>query len=155
MAFKLSDALRNSVMQTGSLDAALNLGFIFIYTGQQPADANSAATGTLLAVIANADGATGLTTEPASAVGAIQKTAAETWSGVGLADGVAGWFRFHALDTDKATTQTSAAGASTTKARFDGAIAASGAELNTSNTNIKTGALQTVNTYTITLPANL
>jgi hypothetical protein len=157
MALRLNDAVRNALMRsTGDdLDTTMSLGFIFIYSGAQPASANDAATGTLLAVIANDDGATGLLMEDAAAVGAIQKTASETWSGAGVAAGVAGWFRFQALDVNKATTQVTAAAASTTKARFDGAIAASGAELNTSNTNIVVSALQTINTYTLTLPANL
>jgi hypothetical protein len=137
-----------------SFETAMNGGFIFIYTGQQPASANDAATGTLLATIAVDDGAVGLTFDDGAVAGEIIKAAAENWTGSGVAAGIAGWFRFGALDTNKATTQTTSAASSTTHERFDGAIAASGAELNTSNTNIAVGAIQTVNTFTITLPAS-
>ena len=156
MAFRLSDALRNKLMKSGGDDfkATMDGGFIFVYSGQQPADANLAAPGTLLATIAVDDGATGLTFDDGANVGELVKAAAEAWQGAGVAAGIAGWFRFHALDVDKATTTASAAAASTTKARFDGAIAASGAELNASNTNIAVGAIQTVNQFTITMPAS-
>ncbi len=156
MALRLSDGLRNAMMRStgSSFETAMNLGFIFIYTGQQPANANAAATGTLLATIAVSDGATGLTFDDGANPGELVKAVAEAWQGSGVAAGIAGWFRFGALDTDKATTQATSAAQSTTHARFDGAIAASGAELNTSNTNIAVGAIQTINSFTITLPAS-
>jgi len=156
MALRLNDALINEVMRSAHLISAMGpTGFLLILSGAQPADANVVATGTHLATIAVSDGATGVTLEAAAAVGAVQKAAAETWSGAGIAAGVAGWFRFSSLVTDKAGTIASALAASTTVARLDGAIAASGAELNTSNTNIVVSALQTINTFTLTLPANL
>jgi hypothetical protein len=78
-----------------------------------------------------------------AANGAIGKHASQTWSGIGIADGTAGWFRFYGAATD-------AGGISTTLPRIDGRIATSGAELNLSNTSIVTGASQTISSFTIT-----
>ena len=78
-----------------------------------------------------------------AANGAIAKHASQTWSGVGIADGTAGWFRFYGAATD-------AGGISTTLPRIDGRIATSGAELNLSNTSIVTGAAQSITAFSIT-----
>lgn len=78
-----------------------------------------------------------------AASGEITKHASQTWSGVGIADGTAGWFRFYGAATD-------AGGISTTLPRLDGRIATSGAELNLSNTSIVTGASQTISSFSIT-----
>lgn len=75
--------------------------------------------------------------------GAITKHANQVWSGVGIADGTAGWFRFYGAAAD-------AGGVSTTLPRIDGRIATSGAELNLSNTNIVTGAASSVSSFSIT-----
>jgi len=78
-----------------------------------------------------------------AASGAIAKHTSQTWSGVGIADGTAGWFRFYGAATD-------AGGISTTLPRLDGRIATSGAELNLSNTSIVVGAAQSITTFSIT-----
>lgn len=119
---------------------------VAIYTGSQPADANSVATGTLLATISLSGGATGLSYANAAS-GAIAKNAAENWTGTAGATGTAGWFRCY-QDGDVP------ANASTVFARFDGAIGTSGAELNMSNTSITSGAVQTVSSFTYTQPAS-
>ena len=79
---------------------------------------------------------------PAS-VGALSKEAT-AWSGVAVATGTAGWFRYKAdnADTD---------GSSTSFKRMDGAIATSGAELNLSSTSITSGATISVSTATFTV----
>lgn len=78
-----------------------------------------------------------------AASGAIAKHASQTWSGLGIADGTAGWFRFYGAATD-------AGGISTTLPRLDGRISTSGAELNMSNTSIVTGASQSITSFSIT-----
>ena len=78
-----------------------------------------------------------------AASGAIAKHSGQTWSGVGIADGTAGWFRFYGAATD-------AGGVSTSLPRLDGRIATSGAELNLSNTSIVTGAAQSITAFSIT-----
>ena len=157
MALRLSTGLRQALLTTGDFAAELDLGFLYIYTGTQPANADLAASGTLLATIANADGSTGITFE-APVLGVMPKTAGETWSGAAVAGGTAGWFRHHELDTNKATTETTAAASSAASSagasRYDGAVAVSGAELDMSNTTVVNLAVQTITTFSVTLPAN-
>ena len=82
----------------GSLRELFENGILHIYSGSQPADADSAETGTKLVEITIASGAfvpgspgNGLEFE-APISGKIGKKASETWSGVGIVEGTAGWF---------------------------------------------------------------
>jgi hypothetical protein len=54
MTIRISSGLRNHIMQHGSLKNALHGGKLMIYTGGQPATADAAPTGTLLATITGA-----------------------------------------------------------------------------------------------------
>ena len=149
MTIRLSTGMRNKLLDggaTGGVKNALNLGFINLYPGSQPLSADTGATGTILGTVSvNGDGVTGLGFDAASA-GAISKAAAQTWRFTGLADGLAGWFRFYAAgDTPSGT--------STTAARIDGSIGSAGADMNITNVNIQTGALSTVDSFTINMPA--
>lgn len=78
-----------------------------------------------------------------AANGAIEKHASQIWSGLGISEGTAGWFRFYGSATD-------AGGSSATLPRADGRIATSGAEMNLSNTSIVVGATQSITTFSIT-----
>lgn len=257
MTLRLSAGLRNFVNQNGSIRDALQGGELQIYSGAQPATADSAVTGTLLATITDNNGArtaevlatgtvtltggaagsintltvgginiidaavpfntslnqtaadlaaminnsdstpeynatvsgsvvtiqanrgsgasantlvvTGtLTTITAtyanmsggvnaanglkfgiSAAGVLPKRASQTWSGVAVASGTAGWFRFIGAVAD-------AGGNDSTEAtlRMDGSISTSGAQLNMSSTTITSGATQTIATFPITLPTS-
>lgn len=69
------------------------------------------------------------------------------WQAEAVATGTAGYFRFEADPSDDQ-------GASTTLRRFDGSIATSGADMNISSTSITSGATETINTYSITIPAS-
>lgn len=89
------------------------------------------------------DSANGLTYGVASS-GAIAK-ASGVWSGVGAASGTAGWFRHYGPESD-------AGGASTTKNRIDGTCGTSGADMNMSSTAITSGATQTLDSFSLTLP---
>ena len=82
----------------------------------------------------------------AAAVGVLSKAAAEVWSGIGLAAGTAGWFRFKGNATD-------ADGISTTLARLDGSVANSGADMLMANVAVTVSAPVTVDTWSYTLPA--
>lgn len=73
-----------------------------------------------------------------AASGEITK-AVETWSGVGLADGVAGYFR-HVHNTDTGAS-------STTQCRIQGTCGSVGADLVMTSTTIATGSTNTVQTY--------
>ena len=129
-------------------------GVLAIFGGaSQPADANSAETGTLLCLITLDAGAftggvptNGLNFD-APINGVLSKAAGETWRGVGLAAAGAGmiapWYRFYA--------NAYITGPSTTAARFDGAIStAPTAELQMSVATVVEGASVVVNTFTRT-----
>lgn len=135
----------------GSLKDVLKDGVLRIYSGSQPADADTAASGTLLLEISESAGAftagafdNGLEFGDAAS-GAISKASSETWQDTGIAAGTAGWFRFVGNATDNGA-------ASTTLPRIDGSVGTSGADLNMSSTTITVGATYTIDTFTLTLP---
>lgn len=135
-----------SMEPLGGVSGALNLGFINIYSGPQPLLADTGATGTLLGTASIGGlGVTGLTFD-ASVSGVIAKAVAETWKFNGVAAGTAGWFRFYEpTDTPTAV--------SAVKARLDGSVATSGADMNLSNISITVGAPNTIDVFQFTMPA--
>lgn len=144
MTFKVSTGLRNKVLDTGSVKATLALGFINIYAGAVPADADaSIGAATLLCTISVASGGTGLTFGTAAG-GVLPKAAAETWSGVNAATGTATFYRHVAVGDDGTL--------STTQARLQGTIATAGAEMNLSSTALVAAATQTLDYYVVALP---
>ena len=152
MAIRLSSGLQAEIKKSGgkSFADALANGVIDIYTGAQPLDADNAETGTKLVRITLGSGAftPGIATNGINfdtvVSGILLKAVAEVWSGLGLADGVAGWYRFY--DNDVTT------GSSTTAIRYDGAIASSGSQLNMSNQNVTNGGTVTIDSAEIELP---
>lgn len=119
-------------------------GFIRIYTGTQPTSPDDAPTGTLLVTIYSDGAAAGLEFDDAAA-GVISKKATETWSGTAGNTGTAGWFRLYAPGDPL--------GSSSIDERIDGACGTSGAELNMSSTSIVSGAVQSISTFQLTMPA--
>ena len=79
------------------------------------------------------------------AAGTLAKNA-DVWSGVGLANGVAGYFRL--------VTSQDGGLLSTTDIRIQGTISTSGADLNMSSLNIALGATQTIDQFQLTFPAS-
>ena len=136
----------------GSLKDIMKDGVIRIYSGAQPADPDTAVSGTLLlevsvdagAFVAGAFG-NALELEDDPTAGEIEKASGETWQDTGIAAGVAGYFRYVANATD-------AGGASTSLPRIDGSVGTSGADLNMSNTTIAIGATYTIDSFKLTLP---
>ena len=149
MTLRISTGLATLLAGTTGFSSAMGNGVIDIYSGTQPATADSAATGTLLGTVTLNSGAfnPGVTTNgltfAAAAAGAVAKSG--VWSFVGIAAGTAGWFRFRGNAVD-------AGGISTTLPRLDGSVATSGANLNLSNISIAIGAPTTVDTFTWTQP---
>ena len=147
MTIRLSTGMRNKLLDggaAGGIKGSFNLGFMAILTGSQPTSPDDPATGTRLGTVSVNGGGTGITFDSAAA-GVIAKAVAETWRFTGLADGTAGWFRlYQAADT--------ITNSSTSVARIDGNIGSSGADLNLSNLSITTGQVNTVDTFTITMP---
>lgn len=83
-----------------------------------------------------------------SAAGTIVKKAGEVWTGVNLASGTAGWYRFVGAVADSGV-----ADSTETEIREDGAIATSGAQLNLTNTTLALDATTTIATWSRTQPA--
>lgn len=82
----------------------------------------------------------------AASAGVMSKNA-DTWSGVGLAVGTAGYFRLvKSSDTGGLVT--------VTEPRIQGNVGTSGSDLTLSSVNITIGATQTIDTATITMPAS-
>lgn len=82
-----------------------------------------------------------------SADGTIVKHPSETWSGTAGNTGTAGWFRIEASVND-------AGGVDSSESiiRVDGAVATSGAELNMTPTTITALAVQTISSFSVSLP---
>lgn len=129
----LANALANSVDDT--VNGGTGAGTIKVYTGTQPATADTAASGTLLATFTLGDPAFG-----AAASGVI------TLSGVPLtvaavATGTAGWFRIE-----------SNGGA--TLSVLDGSVGTTGNQINLNTTSITSGVNVTITSGTITMPTS-
>lgn len=84
----------------------------------------------------------------ASSGGAASKLAAQVWSGLNLASGTAGWFRQYGAFADGGALDSTAQ-----FLRVDGAVATSGGEMNLNSTAFTSGATTTVQTGTLTVPA--
>lgn len=90
--------------------------------------------------------ANGLNFGPVAA-GVLSKDASQTWTGVAVATGTAGWFRFTSAVADSG-----ALDSVEKEVRLDGAVGTSGQQLNMSSTSFVTSATQTVSSFSITLP---
>lgn len=148
----VGEAVTIVALKGGSFRDTFKDGILRIYSGVQPVSADAVATGTLLLEITVSSGAfvagtvaNGLEFAVPSS-GAIGKDSA-VWSGVGLATGVAGWFRFYGNATD-----TGVADTTFIYPRIDGLVATSGGELTMSSTSITTGATTTIDSLTFTFP---
>jgi hypothetical protein len=145
MPIKLSTGMRNKMADTGSVKSILAGGLIRIYSGSPPVDADAAVTGLLLCTISLASAGTGINFDTAAAAGVLSKAPGETWSGNNAATGTATYFR-HVAAGDDGTS-------STTQARIQGTVATVGADLNLSSTTLTSGAPQTIDYYSFTIPA--
>lgn len=143
----ISTGLRNYIMGTGSLRAAMSTTVLKIFAGTIPADANAALGGaTLLVVITTGgDGSTALAWEAAVADGVLVKETSDTWGGEVTTSGTAAFFRFETL--------ADGGEASSSALRMQGRVAINGGELNLSSLGLVDGATQTIDNYSATLPA--
>ena len=92
--------------------------------------------------------ANGLLLDYNATAGLITKDVTQTWSGTAVATGTAGWFRYKGSVVDAGALDSSAV-----FLRLDGNVATSGANMNMSSTSITSGALQTLSTFSFTVPA--
>ena len=137
MATRIPTAARNAACDAvvDLADAGAGAATIDVRTGAQPASANDAPTGTLLATFALNDPAFG-----AAATGVATLDVDPAVTTTGLAAGTAGWFRMK----DSAGNTV-----------LDGAVTATGGggqlELNT--TTVSVGLTLTITSGTVTMPA--
>lgn len=137
--------MRNKLLDTNPLRTVLNLGFLDIYDGAEPATADASVAGnTKLCRISNNKTATGLTFEAAAVGGAITKATAEVWLGTNLATGTATFYRFVTAADDGTL--------STTQSRIQGTVGIAGQQLNLTSTSLTISVDQAVNSYAISLP---
>lgn len=134
MATRITVARANAAVDshTAALDAGAGAATVKIYTGTQPATADTAASGTLLATITCSDPSFGAAASKTATANAIAAVAAS-------ATGTAGWFR---------------AASSTPTTVLDGSVSATGGggqmELNT--TSLQSGVDVDITTWSITQP---
>jgi hypothetical protein len=83
-----------------------------------------------------------------SIAGAMGKLTTQTWSGVNVATGTAGWFRQYGSVADASALDSTA-----TVLRVDGAVATSGAEMNLNSTAFTNLATTTLSGWSDTIPA--
>ena len=133
MTTRLSVTTRNAMQDqvTAVVDAGVGPGTIKVYTGAQPATADTAASGILLVTITLNDPSFG-----ASASGVITADVDPIPTGTAGADGTAGWARV--ADSDG-------------NAVMDGSVAEAGADFTISTTAITTGQDVNLNAATLTL----
>lgn len=138
MGVRLSNAVRSAMT-----DAAVDLidggdaaGTLKIYTGSQPTNPDTTATGTLLATFTLDATAFG---DAASGVATLASTPLST---TGAADGTAGWFRVES------------GGSGGAGAVFDGTVTASegGGTIELNTTTISTGVNVEITSGTFTMP---
>jgi hypothetical protein len=145
MAIKTSTGLRNQMLDTNPLKTVFNLGFLKIYAGAVPADADaSIGSATLLCTVSVNSTGTGITFASTASGGTIVKNSGEVWSGVNVATGTATFYRLVAAGDTGAS--------STTEARVQGTVATSGADLNLTSTSLTSAATQSIDYYSLTLP---
>lgn len=141
MTIQISTAARNAAAKaiTDLIDVS-GPGFLRIYTGTKPANADTAPTGTLLADFTLSNPAFGA---PSTGVVTLDNTPALTVAA--SASGTAGWFRFLA----------SAAHAGSGLGIIDGTVTATGGggDLTLDSASVTSGLNVTVSSGTITMPA--
>jgi hypothetical protein len=125
---QLSDASANAACNGAA--ALVNGGSIKIYTGAQPANANAAASGTLLATLPLNTPAFGNAAAGTAALNASGVSAAA------VATGTAGYARFCKSDGSAA---------------WDASIGTSGCNINMNSTSIQSGATVQITSYTFSI----
>jgi hypothetical protein len=137
MTIRIPVASRNAAANAVAdlIDAGAGSGLLRIYSGSQPASADLAATGTLLATFILNDPAFG-----SAGSGTTTLSVAPSLSTTGLAAGDAGWFR--AVDSTGATV-------------LDGSVTAAGGggDLIVSTITVSIGLTLQLTAGTITMPA--
>ena len=153
MPWKLSSGLKNSLLGDNGLKKTLASGQIRIFSGAQPPNADAAEQGALLCVVTLASGAMTSGTSTNGLVfdsptgGKLGKPVSAVWSGVNVANGTAGWFRWYPNDFDNHV------GADTdgTKIRVDGSCSTGSGQMNLVSLNLKSGVTTTIDNVLLSI----
>lgn len=149
MTLLVSTKFKEQILGTSSFASIFAMGKINVYSGAQPANPDSAPTGTLLATVTN-NGDTWLPTTSAGGLTFTQYGAyvaigvGQNWVLKGVANGTAGWFRLVGSTTDPGSLSYSFS-------RLDGSIATSNAQLVLASTAITSGQSTAVQQFTYTI----
>lgn len=133
MTTRVPDARRSGIADSvvDAIDAGAAAGTVEIRSGSQPADADDADAGTLLATVTLADPAFG-----AASAGVATASASATVQGT--AAGTAGHFRVKDSNGNKV---------------LDGSVGTSGADMIVNTTTISVGVDFDITSWTVTAPA--
>lgn len=139
-----STGMRDQLLVTGSFKSIFDAGFIKIYSGAVPANADATlGAAVLLCTISNNATGTGLTFNPAASGGVLTKTTGEVWSGVVGTSGTASFYRL--------VTPTDSGLDSTTDARLQGAVGMAGSDINLTSVSLVAAAVQPLDYYAVNM----
>lgn len=95
---KLSESLRNHILDTGDIQGGLDLFAVSFFDGAIPVLPSDAVTGAkLITFTVNNDGVTGATWSATAIAGILSRTSSEAMSGTCLVGGSPTFFRVHLL----------------------------------------------------------
>ncbi len=138
MALRHSTGMKNTALDAGVGPALDTTGRLAIYTGAQPATADTAASGTLLGTLTLSADAFAVAANGSMAINAVTSATA-------VASGTAGWFRFYrTVDTAPGTVAVAA------DRRIDGLI---GTDMTIDNANVVSGGTLAVSSFTYSYAA--
>ncbi len=137
-------------VETGAngLKGLMKNGVIRVYSGAQPADADSVPTGTLLGSITTAglsftEGTATNGLQLLAPVGRTVSKAASVWTYTGVAAGTMGWFRFQANAVDDDSVSTSLV-------RIDGSVGITSGDMRVTSVTSAIASTATIDTFVIT-----
>lgn len=144
MSVKYSTAFKNAILDTESVKDVFDGGFIKVYAGTVPADADAALGGaTLLCTYSDNSGAGGLTLAAAAVAGVITKLLSQVWSGAAAATGTGAFWRYEqAGDTGAA---------STSEKRIQGKVGLGGTSGTVPSLTFTSGVTYTINFFSLPL----
>lgn len=151
MTIRQSTGMRTGLAGSSGFKELFEAGVIELRSGPQPASADDAASGDLLALVTLNGGSftpgspTNGLTLGAPAAGKVEKTG--VWSYTGLMAGTVGHFRYRANAAD-------GGGSSTTLVRMDGSAGVGSGDLQLASLAIANGQPGTLDAFSYTVPAS-
>lgn len=149
MAISFSTGLKNAILGTNSLKTSLDDGYVRVYSGTIPEDADAALGAAVLLNTYSDNGAApgggnGLDLDVTPAAGAISKAPAQVWKGTSVASGTASFWRYIQLSDTGAS--------STTEQRIQGTIGGAGADMFVQSTTFANATEYTIDYFSVAIP---